>query len=109
MSQTFDDSPLYPTVLEAIRSIVSAIEYGVKYDLPSVDVKEPDGGYITLPRQSWKRELKPAVSFFEIHELYEDCATCVRLIKTLESEPSVEQILRQIKDFTDDNSTSHNT
>ena len=107
MSQTFDDSPLFPTVLEAIRSIIQAVAYGVKNDLPSVDVLEPDGKYITVKRQLWLQELRPALEFFEAHELYEDCATCVELMQTLENEPNVEQILMQIKSLYNDDSASH--
>ena len=109
MNQTSDSHPLFPTILEAIRAIVSAIEYGCKYDLPSVEVKEPTGEYLELPRQTWKNELAPAIAFFEKHELYEDCALCKQLIDKLNAEPSVEQILRQITDHYHDDTPSHNS
>lgn len=105
MNLTFnEDHPLFPSVLEGVREIVSAIKYGIKYDYSSVDVQEPDGEWITILRMDWLNELRPALAFFEHVEYYEDCAEVQQLVEKLESEPSVESIIKSIADA---NSTPH--
>jgi hypothetical protein len=98
-------NPLYDSVLDAIRKIVSSIEYGVLFNEASLEIYTPDGDSIDLPRYSWKRELQAAVGFFENAECYEDCALCVKLIEKLDNEPTIEQIIRQVSDHAQDNQT----
>lgn len=102
---TFDEShPLFPEVLKGVREIVSAIAYGVKYDYSSVDVQEPNGEWINIPRMDWLYELRPAIAFFEHVEYYEDCADVQKLVQQLEAEPTIESIIKSIKD---DNTPPH--
>ena len=105
MNQTFDEShPLFPEVLKGVTEIVDAIAYGVKHDYSSVDVQEPNGDWINIPRMDWLFELRPALAFFEHVEYYEECAKVQKLITTLEAEPTVESIVKSIQD---DYSSSH--
>lgn len=102
---TFDEShPLFEDVLKGVTDIVDTIAYGVKYDSSSVDVQEPNGEWINIPRMDWLMELRPALAFFEHVEYYEECAKVQALINTLEAEPTVESIVKSIND---DYSTSH--
>ncbi len=100
MSQTFDpdNDPLFHTVVEAVQRIITSIEYGIQFNEGSIEIEEPSGNYITLPRVQWKQELQAALGFFEESEYYEECARCQKCIKTLEAEPTVDQIIRQISD-----------
>lgn len=97
MTQTSED-PLFYTVLEAVQRIVTSIEYGLQFDEDTIEVEEPSGNHFDLLRIQWKSELQVALKFFEQYEYYEDCARCIRCIETLESEPTIEQIIRQISD-----------
>ena len=91
-------NPMFDTVLDAVRRIVTSIEYGLQFNEHNIEVEEPTGNYITIPRVQWKRELQVAQEFFESSEYYEDCAQCVTLIERLDAEPTIEQIIRQISD-----------
>ena len=93
-----DNDPLFHTVLEAVRKIVTSIDYGIQFKEGSIEIEEPTGHYITLPRVQWKQELQAGLQFFEDEELYEDCARCLKLIELLEAEPTIEQIIRQLSD-----------
>ncbi len=97
MSSTSED-PLFYTVLEAVQRIVTSIEYGIQFDENSIQIDDPSGYPLELPRHEWLGELKVAIAFFQEHEHYEDCARCKTCIDTLEAEPTVEQIIRQISD-----------
>ena len=98
MSQTFDtdNDPMFYVVVEAIKRIVTSIEYGIQFEEGSIQIEEPDGCHLTLNRVQWKRELQVALDFFEKHEYYEDCAHCADLISKLDAEPTIEQIIRQL-------------
>jgi hypothetical protein len=91
-------NPLFDTVLDAVRRIVTSIDYGLQFNEHNIEVEEPTGNHITIPRVQWKRELQVAQEFFESSEYYEDCARCVDLIAKLDAEPTIEQIIRQISD-----------
>lgn len=107
MNLTFDEShPLFNEVLKGVRDIVSAINYGVKYDYSSVEVQEPTGEYITILRQDWMMELEPALAFFEHVEYYEECAQVQQLIQKLSSAPSISDIIESVKDA---HSSSHDS
>lgn len=97
MPSTSDD-PMFYTVLEAVQRIVTSIEYGLQFNEDAIEVEEPSGNHFDLPRTQWKTELQVALKFFEEYEYYEDCARCIKCIETLESEPTIEQIIRQISD-----------
>lgn len=97
MPSTSDD-PLFYTVLEAVQRIVTSIEYGIQFDENSIEVEEPSGNHFDLFRTQWKTELQVALKFFEQYEYYEDCERCRKAIETLDAEPTVEQIIRQISD-----------
>lgn len=100
MSQTsdHDNDGLFHTVLEAVRGIITNIGYGIQFEEGSIEIEDPSGFPIDLPRTQWKQELQVALQFFESEELYEDCAVCVDLIAKLDAEPTVEQIIRQLSD-----------
>jgi len=93
-----DNNPLFYTVLEAVRKIVTSINYGIQFNEGTIEIEEPTGHYLTLPRVQWKQELQAALQFYEDEELYEDCAHCVELISRLDAEPTVGQIIRQLSD-----------
>jgi len=96
MSQT--SNPLFEPIIDAIRRIVTSIEYGIQFNESHIEAEEPTGNFINIPRVQWVRELQIALEFFEVHEYYEDCARCQKLIDELKAEPTIEQIIRQISD-----------
>ena len=105
MSQTSDhEDGLFYTVLEAVRRIITSIDYGIQFNEGTIQIEDPSGFPIDLPRTQWKQELQVARVFFEEHEYYEDCARCVDLITKLDAEPTIEQIIRQLTDNAQDNS-----
>ena len=105
MNQIFnEDHPLFPEVLKGVREIVSAVQFGLKYESSSVDVQEPGGEWLNIPRMDWLNELRPALLFFEQVEYYEDCAQVQDCIRQLELEPTIESL---IKSITNDDSSSH--
>lgn len=100
MSQISDhtNDGLYHTVLDAVRRIITSINYGIQFNEGSINIQEPEGYNFPLQRTQWKQELQVALKFFEREELYEDCAQCVELIDKLDAEPTIEQIIRQLSD-----------
>ena len=104
--ENLTSNPLFDTVLEAVRKIVTSIEYGIQFNDSSVEIETPDGDSFDLPRYQWKRELQSAVGFFETTEYYEDCAQCIKLIEQLDNEPTIEQIIRQVSDNANKNETN---
>ena len=108
MNQIFNEShPLFDEVLKGVREIVSAIQFGLKYESSSIDVQEPGGEWIVVPRMEWLQELRPALLFFEQVEYYEDCAQVQSCIRQLELEPTIESLIKSITK--DDDSASHDT
>lgn len=97
MNQISEDGLFY-TVLEMVQKIVKSIEYGVKFNESYIEVEDPDGQMLRIPRKKWKDETQVALEFFESYEYYEDCAKCVKILETLESEPTVEQLIHQLSE-----------
>ena len=100
MNQTsnHNNDGLFHTVLDAVRRIITSIDYGIQFNEGSITIEEPEGHAFPLQRTQWKQELLVALKFFEQEELYEDCARCVELIAKLDAEPTIEQIIRQLSD-----------
>lgn len=90
------DDPLFSTVLDAVRRVVTSVSYGLQFDEDNIEVEEPTGNYLNIPRIQWLTELKAALAFFEDYEYYEDCANCIKLIQRLDDEPTVDKLLRQL-------------
>lgn len=105
MSQT-SDHPLFPTILESIRKVVTTIEYGLQFNESKVELTTPLEGDVIIPRSRWINELNAALSFFQEFEYYEDCALTLPLIERLNNEPTVEQMLHNLKSKSNDDSDS---
>jgi len=95
MSQTSDD-PLFSTVLDAVRRVVTSIKYGLQFNEDNIEVEEPSGNFFAIPRIQWKQELKASLAFYEEYEYYEDCAICINLLEELDNEPTIDKLLRQL-------------
>lgn len=90
------DDPLFLTVLDAVRRVVTSISYGLQFNEDNIEVEEPSGNHFSIPRIQWLTEVKASLAFFEDYEYYEDCANCLKIIQRLEDEPTVNQLLRQL-------------
>jgi hypothetical protein len=105
MSLTSD--PLFETVLQAVRDVITAVEAGLADGQYSVTVNGPLEGEVTIPAGRWKRELQSALEFFEEFEYYEDCASTINLIERIEAKPAIAHLVQSLKNVPKNDSPLH--